>query len=119
MSQQACFSSQSAGNQSEVLMLDGDFDRAHVPKFEQALLKALQARKAQLIVDLRGVSSLDSTMRSVIVRGLGDAIAHGRNLALIRPNPVVWRVFVLTDQSHSFPAFGRLDEALASLQPAS
>jgi hypothetical protein len=32
---------------------------------------------------------------------------------VIRPNPVVWRAFVLTGLSHKFSAFGRLDDALA------
>jgi hypothetical protein len=38
---------------------------------------------------------------------------------LVRPNPLVWRVFVLTGLSHSFSAFGRLDEALASYETGS
>jgi anti-anti-sigma factor len=118
MSQQACFSSQSAGDQAEVLMLDGDLDRSNAAQFDQALHDALHVDKAQLIIDLRGVSSVDSTMLGVLVRGFGDAIARGGKLALIRPNPVVWRVFVLTNLSHSLPAFGRLDEALASLRAA-
>jgi hypothetical protein len=50
----------------------------------------------------------------VLIRGLGEAVAAGGQLALIRPNTTVWRVFVLTGLSHTFPAFGRLDDALAS-----
>jgi anti-sigma B factor antagonist len=102
-----------------MLILDGDFDRSNVAQFEQEIQQALQVSGVKLILDLRGVSSLDSTMRTVLVRVFGAAAGHGGNLALIRPNPVVWRVFVLTDQSRSVPAFGRLDEALASFQPAS
>jgi anti-sigma B factor antagonist len=98
-------------------MLDGDFDRSNTAQFEQALDDALGAGRPQLIVDLRGVSFLDSTMVRVLIRGLGDAVAGGGQLALIRPNATVWRVFVLTGLSKSFPAFGRLDEALASLGP--
>jgi anti-anti-sigma factor len=119
MSQQACFSSQSAGDQTELLMIDGDLDRSNAAQFDEALHDALHGDKAQVVIDLRGVSSVDSTMLSALVRGFGDAVARGGNLALIRPNPVVWRVFVLTDQTHGFPAFGRLDQALASFGPAS
>ena len=75
-----------------MLILDGDFDRSNAAQFEQEFHDALRADGANLIIDLRGVSSLDSTMRSVLVRGLGEAAGHGGNLALIRPNPVVWRV---------------------------
>lgn len=100
-------------------MLDGDFDGSNTAEFEQALADALGAGRPRLIVDLRGVSFLDSTMVRVLVRGLGDAVAEGGHLALIRPNATVWRVFVLTGLSQSFPAFGRLDEALTSLGPRS
>jgi anti-anti-sigma factor len=114
MSHQGFCSFQPAGDQSQVLMLDGDFDRSNAPQFEEALDDALHAGRPQLIVDLRGVSSLDSTMLRVLIRSFGDALAADSRLALIRPNPTVWRVFVLTGLSQTFPAFGRLDEALES-----
>ena len=118
MSQQACFSSQSAGDRSQVLIsMECSTARLRGSSSTPAT-RALHAGRAQLTVDLRGASSLDSTMRSVLVRGFGDAVARGVNLALVRPNPVVWGVSVLIEQSHSFPAFGGLDEALASLGAA-
>ena len=116
MSHQGLCSSQSAGDQSEVLILDGDFDRSNAAQFEDALDDALHAGRPQLVVDLRGVISLDSTMLSVLIRSLGDALAEDSRLALIRPNPAVWRVFVLTGLSQTFPAYGRLDEALAGFE---
>jgi anti-sigma B factor antagonist len=95
-------------------MLDGNFDSSNAAQFKQALDHALHAGRPQLIVDLRGVSFLDSTMMAVLIRGLGDVVAAGGHLALIRPNTTVWKVFVLTGRSDTFPAFARLDEALAS-----
>jgi anti-sigma B factor antagonist len=114
MSQHASLSSLPAGDQAQVLTLDGDFDRSNAEQFERALDDALDADAPQVIVDLRAVSFLDSTMLGALVRGLGAAVAHGDQVAVIRPNPVVWRAFVLTGLSHSFSAFGRLDDALAS-----
>jgi anti-anti-sigma factor len=114
MSQQGCFSSQLAGDQAQLLMLDGDFDQSKAAQFEQALEDALQTGGSQVIVDLRGVSFLDPAMLGALVRGFGDAAARGDQVAVIRPNPVVWRAFVLTGLSHKFAAFGRLDDALAS-----
>jgi anti-sigma B factor antagonist len=116
MSQQGCFSSQPAGDQAQVLVLDGEFDRSNAAQFEQALHEALLAARPHVIVDLRGVSFLDSTMLSVLVRGIGHGVTAGCQHALVRPNPLVWRLFVLTGLSHSFSAFGQLDEALASYE---
>jgi anti-sigma B factor antagonist len=71
MSYMGSCSSQPAGDQAEVLMLDGDFDRSNTAQVEQALDDALHAGRPQLVVDLRGVSFLDSTMLRVLIRGLG------------------------------------------------
>jgi anti-anti-sigma factor len=114
MSHQGCCSSQPAGDLAQVLMLDGAFDRSNATEVESALGDAMDADKPRLVIDLRGVSFLDSTMIRVLIQGLGDTAARGAQLALIRPNATVWRVFVLTGLSHTFQSFGRLDEALAS-----
>ena len=114
MSHQGSCSSEPAGDLAEVLMLDGAFDRSNAAQVELALGDAIDADKPQLVIDLRGVSFLDSTMLRVLIQGLGDTAARGGQLALIRPNATVWRVFVLTGLSQSFHSFGRLDEALAS-----
>ena len=114
MSHQGSCSSEPAGDLAEVLMLDGAFDRSNAAQVELALGDAIDAARPQLVVDLRGVSFLDSTMLRVLIQALGDTVARGAQLALIRPNATVWRVFVLTGLSHSFHSFGRLDEALAS-----
>jgi anti-anti-sigma factor len=114
MSHQGCCSSEPAGDLAEVVMLDGAFDRSNAAQVEVALGDAIDADRPQLVIDLRGVSFLDSTTLRVLIQGLGDTTARGGQLALIRPNATVWRVFVLTGLSHSFHSFGRLDEALAS-----
>lgn len=98
-------------------MLDGAFDRLNSTQVESALSDAIDADRPRLVIDLRGVSFLDSTMLRVLIQGLGATAACGIQLALIRPNATVWRVFVLTGLSHTFHSFGRLDEALASFGP--
>ena len=115
MSDQGSCSSEPAGDLAEVLMLDGAFDRSNAAQVEMALGDAVDADRPQLVIDLRGVSFLDSTMLRMLIQGLGETVARGARLALVRPNATVWRVFVLTGLSHNFHSFGRLDEALASL----
>jgi anti-anti-sigma regulatory factor len=62
MSHQGCCSSQQAGDLTEVLTLDGAFDRSNAAQVELALGDAVDAGKRQLVIDLRGVSFLDSTI---------------------------------------------------------
>ena len=115
MSHQGSCSSEPAGDLAEVLTLDGAFDRSNTAQVQLVLSDAIDAAKPRLVIDLRGVSFLDSAMLRVLIQGLGDTVARGAPLALIRPNATVWRLFVLTGLSHSFDSFGRLDEALASM----
>ena len=75
MSHQGCCSSQPAGDLAEVLTLDGAFDRSNAALVEFALGDAVDADKRQLVIDLRGVSFLDSTMLRVLLQGLGETVA--------------------------------------------
>ena len=83
-------------------MLDGAFDRSNAAQVELALGDAVDADRPQLVIDLRGVSFLDSMMIRELIQGLSEMGARGAQLALIRANATVWRVFVLTGLSHSF-----------------
>jgi anti-anti-sigma factor len=66
-----------------------------------------------ILVDLRGVSFLDSTMLQLLLREMGRANERGTGFALIRPNALVWRVFVLTGLSQHFVTHASLHEALS------
>ena len=52
-------------------MLDGAFDRSNAAQVELALGDAADADRPQLVIDLRGVSFLDSTMLRVLIQGSG------------------------------------------------
>jgi anti-anti-sigma factor len=67
----------STNAQRSVLMLDGAFDRSNAAQVELALGDAIDADRPQLVIDLRGVSFLDSTMLRVLIQGLGDTAARG------------------------------------------
>jgi anti-sigma B factor antagonist len=115
MSQHGSLSSELAGDETEVLMLDGEFDLRALPEFDQAVDHALESGRRNLVVDLRGVSFLDVTMLSALVRGCALLLAHDRRFALIRPRPLIWRTFVLTGLSR-IPTFGGVTEAVESFR---
>ena len=79
-----------------VVHLEGELDLAGVPKLREALHSAQHADRSQIVVDLRGLTFLDST-------GLGVLIAAdnaGRDghvaVSFVRGNVTVHRVFQLT-----------------------
>jgi anti-sigma B factor antagonist len=116
MSQQGFLSSQLADEQTEVLVLDGAFDLVTAPKFEQAIDDAVNSGRRNLVLDLRRVSFLDGTMLRALVRSWARLLGNDRRFALVRPNPLVWRTFVLTGLSRGLPTFGGVAEAVESFQ---
>jgi anti-sigma B factor antagonist len=100
-------------------MLDGEFDVSNAARFERAIDDALNSGRLHLIVDLRGVSLLDSRMLLALIRALKQARGRDAELALVHPNPHVWRVFVLTSLSERFLVFRELADAVAALESRS
>lgn len=79
-----------------VVYLEGELDLAGVPKLQEALHSAQHRDVSQIIVDLRGLTFLDST-------GLGVLLASdiaGRDghvgVSFIRGNETVQKVFRIT-----------------------
>jgi anti-sigma B factor antagonist len=110
----ATLASQPAGERAQVFVLEGEFDMSSAPRFVEAVDDALDSGRPDLIVDLTDVSFLDSTMLQAIIRAYDRAGARASRFALIRPQPSVWRVFVLTSLSTILPSYEGLDDALAS-----
>jgi anti-sigma B factor antagonist len=93
MGQTASFSSDSIGDHTEVLTLDGSCDVAAALDSEQRIASALDAGTKELVFDLRGVTSVDGAMLQVLFRALVQSKQHDAQLVLVRPNAHVWASF--------------------------
>jgi anti-anti-sigma factor len=85
------------------LTLVGELDIATTPRLEQAIDAALKDAPAELVVDLRQLSFLDSSgLRQFIV--LADrATEEGWRLVLVRPGPPALSVFQITRAEENLP----------------
>jgi anti-sigma B factor antagonist len=99
---------------TEILALEGEFDLSNSAELERRLCEASDAEPTDIVVDLRGVRFVDSTMLQVLLRSFARAHERGTRFALIRPNALVWRVFVLTGLSMHFLSYSSLHEALSA-----
>ena len=109
---QGSVSSDVVAGGTEIVALNGELDLSNSADFERRLCEASGPEPTDILVDLRGVSCVDSTTLQVLVRGLTRANERGTGFALIRPNALVWRVFVLTGLSLRFRSYSSLPEAL-------
>src|SRR5688572_31829484 len=96
MAQAVCFSSDTIGPCTQVLTLDGDCDDSAALEAERLIGAALGAGRTEIILDLRGVISIDSSMLHVLFRGLVRSSAKAAYLLLVRPNSSVWTAFELS-----------------------
>ena len=83
----------------------------------RAMAEAFEAEVAkgprQLIVDLSGLSFIDSSALGVIMRTYRALHGDGGKMALVSPSPAVARVLQLIDIARTVPVYQSLEEATA------
>lgn len=80
---------------SLVLILEGELDITTSPRLDEALVRARDTDLAGIVVDLLGVSFIDSTGLHVLIN---HAVAEqsGPSIRLTKGSPQVQRVFQLS-----------------------
>ena len=82
-------------NSVPVLTLAGELDLSGVRKVEQVLSSLEQERPALIVLDLQGLTFMDSSGLKLILEADLRARGEGRRLALIRGPNGVHRVFTV------------------------
>jgi anti-anti-sigma factor len=113
MTQTVSFSSDRIGERTQVLTLDGKCDSSTALEAEQRITAALDADRTEIVFDLRGVSSLGSSLLHVLFRGLIRTKGRSGTLILVRPNANVWARFEKSGLDHAFSSFLDLKDALS------
>jgi anti-anti-sigma factor len=105
----------SAAAAVEVLRLEGTFDLANVAEAADAFDAALDHGAAAVIVDLRDVGFLDSTMLNFLQQAHRRLDDSGGRLLLVRPSSrAVWHVFEVTMLDRLLASFASPESALLS-----
>jgi anti-sigma B factor antagonist len=78
-----------------VLALFGELDVVSAPELEHHLREVLAQPHARVMLDLNGLSFVDSAGVSVLIKAKQDAQLHGRTLVLRRPTEQLQRVFAV------------------------
>jgi anti-anti-sigma factor len=83
----------------------------------QAMSEAFDAELAKkprlLVVDLSGLSFIDSTALGVVMRTQRALQREGGTMALVSPSPAVARILQLIDIARMIPIYPTLEEATA------
>ena len=113
MAQTVSFSSDRIDERTQILTLDGQCGVSTALEAEQQIAAALDAGRTEIIFDLRGVSSLGSSVLHVLFRGLVRTKERTGRFVLVRPNAHVWALFESNGLDRVFGSFPDLKDAMA------
>ena len=103
-----------------IVKLKGEADLHTAPILREALNDAIEGLPHTLIVDLTGVTFIDSMMLGVLLSATRRARPQETELRIVVDDPHVRRIFELTLLDHVMKLYPSVDVALASANaPAS
>jgi len=96
-----------------VLTVHGDIDISTAPRLLEALAALDGQARETLVLDLTGVSFLDSSALGALVGAHKEVTAAGGRLTVVCSDPKVLRIFSITRLTEVIDVVGSVDDALA------
>ena len=97
-----------------MVKLQGEADLHTAPILRDALNDAIESKPETLIVDLTGVTFIDSMMLGVLLSATRRARPNGTELRIVVDDPHVRRIFELTLLDHVMKLYPSIEIALES-----
>jgi anti-sigma B factor antagonist len=101
-----------------VVRLRGEADLHTAPILREALNEAIEQLPTTLVVDMTGVTFIDSMMLGVLLSATRRARPNGTELRIVVDDPHVRRIFELTLLDHVMQLYPSMDAALAGERPS-
>jgi len=116
MSEPADFCVQFPGPSEDVAVLAvaGELDIHTSPEFKEHLVSAVEGGAARVVVDLAGVTFIDSSALGALIGGARRAALSGTELMIVCPPGSVARVIDLTGLHRAFTIYPTREEALGT-----
>lgn len=104
-----------ADNGVTVVAPTGRLDVAGAPILKEAISEAARSQSPRIVIDLEGVSFVDSTGLGSVISALKQIRSKEGELRLAAPNQQVRVVLELTTLDRVFPYYPTVEEALTGL----
>ena len=105
--------SRQVDNGVTVVAPTGRLDVAGAPALKDAISEALKNGQPRVVLDLEGVSFVDSTGLGSVIAALKQVRSSQGDLRLAAPNQQVRVVLELTTLDRVFPYYSTVEEALS------
>ncbi len=99
-------------DRASIIEVSGEVDLYSSPTMRNALLKLVRAKAMAIIINLKGVSYMDSSGIATLVEGLQRCREYGGSFRLAELKPDVRRVFRLARLTDAFEIYADEAEAL-------
>ena len=97
----------------QVLTLAGEIDVATAPRLRDRLVQLITEGPPRVVVDMTGLTFIDSMGLGALVSGMKRARAHDGDLRLVGPSDHVAKVLSITRLDQAFLVAPSVDDALA------
>lgn len=94
-----------------VVQLAGEVDMSNSPAVRDVLMELAGKKTSPIVVELSGVSYMDSSGIATLVEGLQETMSYGGQFRLASLTPKVLQVFELARLVDVFEIYATLDEA--------
>lgn len=98
--------------EAALFVVNGQVDMSTSPTLRQQLRTALQERRKPVVVDLTGVSFIDSSGLATLIEALKSVGEYGGKLCLFGMTPAVKNLFRLSNLTSIFEIRDTREEAL-------
>ncbi len=105
-------------NGVKVLRFSGKFDSHSRQEFQTAIGKAEQSRARHIILNLQGVSFVDSAALGLLANMHRELTAQGIHVSLVNPQDYVKRVLELVKMDRLFSIHATVEQAMSSMAKA-
>jgi anti-sigma B factor antagonist len=104
-----------ASDTHHVVAVRGEIDLFTAPELKQVLTDAIEGGERRVVVDLSGVSFLDSTALGVLIGTVKRLRSRGGALALVNTDPTIAKTFEITGLDQIFTILDTRDDAIRAL----
>lgn len=102
-------------NNVTILKLEGELDVYTSPKLKEKILTLIRAERPFVVLDLEGLSYMDSTGLGVMAAGLKRVRENGGNIVLVSPRKIIQKILEITNMDVSLKIYHSSEEAIAKL----
>ncbi len=106
-------------DETAIVVATGELDLHSSPPFKETLAGAIESGASRVVVDLAGVTFIDSSALGALIGGARRAAIGGTELMIVCPPGPVARVIDLTGLHRAFTIYADREEALGATAAAS